>query len=91
MIISISGTFAQDRAQFVEEFTSIEKELVDWDPVRGEWLSNSMVAIAHNEATPDRNFPENITPYQMMTQVPQDIRERIQSNVQINCLDIPVR
>lgn len=76
---AINPCWSQDR--FAEEFAPVKKELTDWDPVRGEWLANSMVAMAQHEAIPTRTFPENLTPMEMLRLVPpvnQDaVREQI--------------
>lgn len=75
--LSISGLCAQDR--FSEEFETIRTELISWDPVRGEWLSNSLRAMSNNEPIPDRYFPEDFTPFEMLKAVPHNTRMRIMS------------
>ena len=74
LIILSSGIFAQSRNSGSE---AIKQELTNWDPVRGEWLANSMIAISNQTAIPDRNFPENVSPQELYVAVPQDVRERI--------------
>jgi hypothetical protein len=78
---AVQSSWSQDR--FAEEFSSVKKELTAWDPVRGEWLANSMVAMAQHTEIPTRTFPENLTPMEMLRLVPpvnQDaIREQINS------------
>lgn len=75
MVFSVG--FSQD--QLKNDYASITDELQKWDPVRGEWLSNSIYAIANNQAIPDRTFPEDFTPYEMMTVVPMVHKEAIRS------------
>ncbi len=55
----------------------ITNELKAWDPVRGEWLANSMVAISTQSPVPDRTFPENVTPQELFAVVPSDVRARV--------------
>ncbi len=70
-------SFAQNRASFSEEFSPIRTELKNWDPIRGEWLAQSVEAMAFGEAIPDRTFPESFTPYQVLLLVPQDTRSNV--------------
>lgn len=72
-------TFAQDRTAFQQNFNPIDQELRNWDPIRGAWLSNSLVSMAYNEKVPDRTFPEDFTPNQMLRQVPNDVQLKIAS------------
>lgn len=71
---SIYG-WSQD--QFTKDFDPIRQELTSWDPVRGEWLASSMVAISKDEPIPDRYFPEEFTPAEMLKVVPEATRMRI--------------
>ena len=59
------------------EFASIKKELLNWDPIRGEWLANSILSLADKKPIPDRTFPEEFTPYQMATMIPLEQRRGI--------------
>lgn len=84
ILLSIS-VFGQDTLQsFDENFRAVEKELTDWDPVRGKWLSASMKSMTANEAIPDRNFPEDFSPSEMMSHVPQDRLARIRATAVAN-------
>jgi hypothetical protein len=74
----------QDRSGFEQNFKTIDQELKKWDPVRGAWLSNTIVAMAFDERVPDRTFPEDFTPHQMYRQVPNDLRLKIASHSRIN-------
>jgi hypothetical protein len=76
---AINPSWSQDR--FAEEFTSVKKELTDWDPVRGEWLANSMVAMAQHEAIPTRTFPEDLTPMEMLRLIPPVNQEAIREQI----------
>ena len=76
-LLSFSSLNAQtDR--FTQDFQPIRAELTKWDPIRGEWLASSMVSIAKKEPIPDRTFPENYTPAEMMKMVPESNRTAIQ-------------
>jgi len=70
-------TFAQDRNGFDTEFNTVRSELTNWDPVRGEWLASSFEAMSFGEAIPDRTFPEDFTPYQVFSMVPENVRATI--------------
>lgn len=69
-------------SQSDDSFASIKSQLQSWDPVRGEWLANSFRAISKGEAIPDRTFPEEFTPYEMLTMVPMDRRRDLLNSVQ---------
>jgi hypothetical protein len=73
---------AQDA--FNREFESIRQDLVSWDPVRGEWLASSMVAMSNNQPVPDRMFPENFTPSEMYSILPSETRVRVRNTIQQN-------
>lgn len=78
-IVSTSSIFAQ-----ITTDPKINKELSDWDPVRGPWLAESMQAVATNQAIPNRTFPEQFTPAEMFSQVPADKQTNIRSIIQEN-------
>lgn len=84
-----SYSFAQDRDEFNERFNKIDTELKNWDPVRGAWLSSSINAMAHDEPVPVRQFPENLTPHQLMSQVPDNVRARIENDVTLASTNAP--
>ncbi len=69
--------FGQEKTVFDEEFASIHSSLVNWDPIRGDWLAESFKAMSFGEAIPDRTFPEDFTPYQVFSMVPEPIRNSI--------------
>jgi hypothetical protein len=71
----ITSTYSQ--VSFETEFAAIKKELSNWDAVRGEWLANSIIALADKKPIPDRTFPEDYTPYQMLTMVPLEQRRGV--------------
>lgn len=71
-------------AQTEDVFVKIKSQLQSWDPVRGEWLANSFRSISKGEAIPDRTFPEEFTPYEMLTMVPMDRRRDLLTMVQTN-------
>lgn len=79
-----SMSFGQRSESFDKDYQQVKAELTSWDPVRGEWLSNSILAVADQSVIPDRNFPEDFTPYQMLTMVPTATMDRITSMVRGN-------
>lgn len=86
LFVSFTGsvTFGQDRSAFEDNFKTIDQELKNWDPVRGAWLSNSIVSMAYSERVPDRTFPEDFTPHQMYRQVPNDVQLKVASLARTN-------
>ncbi|MES2556382.1 MAG: VWD domain-containing protein [Bacteroidota bacterium] len=74
---ALFGSQAVAQEQFTKDFETVRKELVSWDPVRGEWLSSSLVAMTKNEPIPDRMFPEDFTPLEMLKVVPASTRNAI--------------
>ncbi|MFA7273258.1 MAG: VWD domain-containing protein [Crocinitomicaceae bacterium] len=75
---------AQETSSFDAQFAQIDNELVKWDPVRGKWLGSSLKAMSVNEPIPDRTFPEDFSPAEMLTLVPQLTVESIRSISQTN-------
>jgi hypothetical protein len=74
---------------FDDRFSSIQQELVSWDAVRGPWLASSLSNFSKNEPIPDRTFPEDFTPYEMVKVLPNEIRNRIIDTVQFNSTSFP--
>jgi hypothetical protein len=74
---------------FIDRFSSIEKELTDWDAVRGSWLASSLSNFSNNEPIPDRTFPEDFTPFEMVKILPGDLRNRIIDTIQNNSTRFP--
>ena len=66
--LAFLGTaFAQDEEnKFSKNYDPVRLELEEWDPIRGPWLSSSLEAMSKQEPIPDRTFPEDITPAQMV-------------------------
>jgi hypothetical protein len=73
-ILTTSASFSQSREQ---DYSVLNKELTSWDPIRGEWLASSIIAMSKKEQIPDRNFPENVTPFEMLKLVPEKNIETI--------------
>lgn len=69
------------QSAFEKEFSSIKQELTNWDPIRGEWLANSIIALAEKKPVPDRTFPEEFTPYQMASMIPLEQRRLISQSI----------
>ncbi len=73
------------RAQtFEDQFKPIKERLERWDPIRGNWLALSMIALSEHKNVPDRTFPEDFTPYEMLTMVPLADRKELETMVQQN-------
>lgn len=77
-------TLKAQNERFTKDFQPIRSELTKWDPVRGEWLASSLVSMSKNEPIPDRTFPEDFTPAEMLRMVPQENRINIQKTITAN-------
>lgn len=82
VFLSLSTAFSQD--QLMRDFEPIKNELTNWDPVRGPWLAESMLAISRKQPIPDRTFPEDFTPSEMLRMVPESNRQVINNRVEAN-------
>lgn len=78
------GQYCSGQDQLSRDFAPIKTQLQEWDPVRGEWLAESMLAIAKKQPVPDRTFPEDFTPSEMIKMVPASSRENIQNTINAN-------
>lgn len=81
-LLTLGTASAQEKANFGTDFQSIRKEMVAWDAVRGEWLAQSMEAMANKRPTPDRNFPEEYTPAEMFSAMPSTTQDKVRSHIQ---------
>ncbi len=59
-------------------------ELSDWDPIRGLWLSQSVMAMSSSQVIPDRTFAEELTPYEMLSLLPKEKREDLKNYIETN-------
>jgi hypothetical protein len=77
----LHGYFAQNNNA---AFAPVKEQLERWDDIRGPWLAASIEALADRKEIPDRTFPEDFTPYEMMSMIPlrerQDLRQILQEN-----------
>lgn len=68
-------------------FAPIKDHLERWDDIRGAWLAAAIQALAANKHVPDRTFPEDFTPYEMLSMLPvrerQDLRQMVLENQRI--------
>jgi len=68
-------------------FAPIKEHLERWDDVRGAWLAQAIQAMAAKQAIPDRTFPEDFTPYEMLSMIPvserQDLRQMVLENQRV--------
>ena len=78
--LALLGTaFAQDEEnRFSKNYDPVRLELEEWDPIRGPWLSSSLEAMSKQEPIPDRTFPEDITPAQMVAALPEKTRSNVE-------------
>ncbi|WP_300666018.1 VWD domain-containing protein [Fluviicola sp.] len=81
-LAALGTLHAQEKSNFGTDFQSIRKDMVAWDQVRGEWLASSMEAMANKRPTPDRNFPEEYTPAEMFSAMPEATQNKIRSQIQ---------
>lgn len=86
-VLLTSGLWAQRGDNFEENYEPITKSLNDWDPVRGQWLSEALPAVIDQKPIPVRTFPENITPMEMLALVPAETRTEIANAAQSNQSD----
>jgi hypothetical protein len=82
LVVAPLSFFAQSK--FATDFEPIRKELISWDEVRGEWLAASLESIVYNEAIPNRTFPEDFTPAEMLRIVPTDKRSMLSQQIEVN-------
>ena len=68
-------------------FAPIKDHLERWDDIRGAWLAAAIQALALNKQVPDRTFPEDFTPYEMLSMIPakerQDLRQMVLENQRV--------
>lgn len=63
--------------------TSTTRSLLQgWDNIRGEWLFQSVVALTKGKNVPDRTFPEDLTPYELISIAPSPFRNTFQEHLQ---------
>jgi hypothetical protein len=79
-----NSTFAQAPSA---AFAPIKDHLERWDDIRGAWLALAVQALAANKQVPDRTFPEDFTPYEMLSMIPakerQDLRQMVLENQRV--------
>jgi len=85
----LSVSYSQDAAVITSANQSsvtdnILIELKDWDPIRGLWLSESIMAMSTNQVIPDRTFAEELTPYEMLSLLPKEKREDLKNYIETN-------
>ena len=68
-------------SQNAVDYAAIQTKFMNWDPVRGLWIFESMKALSSNQPAPDRTFPEDLTAFEMLSLAPNGSREDIQSEI----------
>jgi len=82
IILSMLGVIPYLTAQSSSSaFAPIAEHLERWDNVRGPWLANSIVALAEHREIPDRTFPEDFTPYELLSMIPSKERQDLQQMI----------
>ena len=76
-LISIYAISKNDTRSPAVVRNPIANELDNWDPIRGQWLAESLEAMSENRPIPDRMFPENLTPHQMISLLPDNLRTKL--------------
>lgn len=66
-------------AQTHSDHLSIRNSLAMWDSIRGTWVYNAMQAIHSKLPVPDRTFPEDLTPFELLSLAPRGNREDLQA------------
>ncbi|MFM8964547.1 MAG: hypothetical protein ACKOGD_11975 [Sphingomonadales bacterium] len=86
LVLSMSTSFAFGLTPS-PAFAPIKEHLERWDDIRGAWLAVAIQAIAANKQVPDRTFPEDFTPYELLSMLPvkerQDLRQMILENQRV--------
>ncbi len=59
-------------------YEPIQKELTNWDPVRGHWLGKNLSNMTSGKVITDRAFPEDFTPYEMIKSLPSETYDNVQ-------------
>lgn len=77
ILFSLTSLTAVSQDRFSQDFEPIRKDLTSWDPIRGAWLASSLEAMSRNQPIPDRTFPEDFTPAEMLKIAPAASRENI--------------
>ena len=84
LVLSAMNSFAQKSANFEKDYEPVRNELQNWDPVRGAWLADNLPAVVNQQPVGVRNFPENMTPHQVLALVPKPTRERMEAAIAAN-------
>lgn len=84
LILVSSTVFSFAQEKITQGFEPIRKELQQWDVIRGAWLANSIEAMANDQPVPQRTFPENFTPNQMLRMVDQNRINNIRNSTNAN-------
>jgi hypothetical protein len=74
-------TFSQD--EFSGRFMSVESSLMEWDSVRGQWLAESFKSMSFKKEIPARTFPEELTPQEVYSLVPEFRKQEIRNSVRL--------
>lgn len=81
LVLSALNSSAQKSANFERDYEPIRNELKSWDGVRGAWLADNLPAVVNQQPVGVRNFPENMTPHQVLSMVPKTTLNRMESAI----------
>ena len=76
ILLTFSTPFSAQK-NFDVAYEPIQKELTDWDPVRGHWLGKNLSNMTSGKAITDRAFPEDFTPYEMIKSLPSETYDNV--------------
>jgi len=62
-------------------YEPVRKNFMQWDSIRGGWIYEAINAIHLKQPVPDRTFPEDLTPVELLSLAPQEDREALQSTL----------
>lgn len=79
--IMIFGISLLGLAQEHPSSASTRAMLQSWDNIRGEWLFQSMEALAKHRTIPDRTFPEDLTPFEVLSLALSSFRNSFQDHL----------
>ena len=77
ILVGIGTNLSAQNETIDRNNTEIRSILTDWDPIRGEWLSSSLLSMNNNTPAPARTFPEPLTAFQLFAFIPQVKRDSV--------------
>ena len=81
LVLLALNSSSQKSANFERDYEPIRNELKSWDGVRGAWLADNLPAVVNQQPVGVRNFPENMTPHQVLSLVPKPTLNRMETAI----------